>query len=356
MLASPWLDLAKILVSYSTQVSPGDKVLITMREPETLPLVRAVYAEAIRAGALPYVEFQSDYLDGELLTWGSDLLLNQQSEMQVFGMQWADVYIGLRGARNPSEFSNISPDKIATHRRMMGKISALRTQLTRWVIARIPNEASAQLAGISLDEMMAYFFNATLRDWDAEAERYKVYQQRFQSAETIRITGVDTDLSFSTTGRTYVVEDGHINMPGGEIFTAPVDDSAEGYIFFQDPCMYAGQSIEGIRLHFSAGRVIKASAQRNEALLQEILSMDEGAHRIGEFGVGTNAGMDRLCNDFLLDEKMFGTVHIALGRAYAECGGLNKSDLHWDLIKDLREQGEIYLDGQLAFKNGQYSI
>ncbi len=356
MLKSQWLDLAKILVSFSTRVAPGEKVLITMREQETFPLVQAVYAEVIKAGAFPYVEFQSDFLDRELLSWGNDHLLTRQSELQVYSMQWADVYIGLRGARNPSELSNISPGKISAHRRMMGKISALRTELTRWVLARIPNEASAQLAGISLEEMLTYFFNATLRDWDAEAKRYQDYKDLFEGAEIVRITGVDTDLAFSTKGRTYVIEDGHINMPGGEIFTAPVEDSAEGHIYFHNPCTYAGQSIEGINLQFAGGCVVKASAERNEALLQELLRMDEGAQRIGEFGIGTNAGMDRLCNDFLLDEKMFGTAHIALGRAYKECGGMNKSDLHWDLIKDLREQGEIHLDGQPIFKNGKYTI
>lgn len=354
MYSSRWQELAKILVSYSTKVSPGEKVLITMRERESLPLVQAVYAEVIRAGAIPYVEFQSDYLDRELLNWGSDEMLNQNSEMQEFGMGWADVYIGLRGARNPHEFAGISAQRIAAFRRMMGKISALRTEQTRWVLTRIPNESSAQLAGISLEEMMTYFFNSTLRDWYKESERYKAYRELFQSAENVRITGLDTDLYFSTKGRTYVIEDGHINMPGGEIFTAPIEESTEGHIFFDKPCMYAGQFIEGIRLQFSQGRVEMASAQRNEDLLLSILDMDEGAQRIGEFGVGTNSGMDRFCYDFLLDEKMFGTVHIAMGRAYSECGGLNKSDLHWDLIKDLREQGQIYLDGQLIFKNGSF--
>jgi aminopeptidase len=325
-----------------------------MRERESLPLVQAVYAEIIRAGARPYVEFQSDYLDRELLNRGSDELLNQNSEMQEFGMEWADVYIGLRGARNPFEFSGVSAQRIAAFRRMMGKISALRTEQTRWVLARIPNETSAQLAGISLEEMMTYYFNSTLRNWPAESERYKAYKKIFQSAEDVRITGLDTDLYFSTKGRTYIIEDGRINMPGGEIFTAPIEASAEGYIFFDKPCMYAGQFIEGIRLQFSQGQVESASAQKNEDLLLRVLDMDEGAKRIGEFGVGTNSGMDRFCNDFLLDEKMFGTVHIALGRAYSECGGLNKSDLHWDLIKDLRKEGQIYLNGQLVFQNGAF--
>lgn len=145
-------------------------------------------------------------------------------------------------------------------------------------------------------------------------------------------------------------------MPDGEIFTAPVDDSAEGVVYFEFPGVYVGQLIEGIQLEFSKGKVVKASAKTNENLLQDLVNMDEGASRIGEFGVGINFGIDRFCYDILYDEKIGGTVHLALGRAYKECGGYNHSALHWDIVKDLRKEGQILLDGKVVLENGKFLI
>ena len=351
-----WDQLADILVNYSTGIRSREKVLITMVEVETLPLARAVYAQAIRAGALPQIEFQSAYLERDLMLYGSPEQLDWVPEMQAHGMEWADVYIGLRGARNPHEFHDIAPEKISAHKRAMGKVSAMRNELTRWVLVRVPNESFAQQAQMSLDEMMAFFFGATVRDWSQEAVRYREIQQVFQAAGQVCVVGAGTDLRFSTQGRLYEVADGHVNMPDGEIFTAPVDDSAEGEIMFEFPGVYAGQLVEGIRLEFARGEVVKASASTNEKLLWELLNMDAGARRIGEFGVGTNFGIQRFCYDILYDEKIGGTVHIALGRAYAECGGVNQSALHWDIIKDLRQQGEIYVDGRRVFESGKFLI
>jgi aminopeptidase len=356
MMDPRWNQLAEILVNYSTRTRPGERVLITMLEADTLPLARAVYAQAVRAGALPHVEFQSAYLERDLMLYGSQEQLDWVPEMQARGMEWADVYIGLRGARNPHEFSGLTPEKLSAHKRAMGKVSAMRNELTRWVLVRVPNETFAQQAQTSLDDMMAFFFNATLRDWAQEAVRYREIHQVFQAATEVRIVGAGTDLRFSTRGRLYEVADGHLNMPDGEIFTAPVDDSAAGIITFEFPGVYAGQLVDGICLEFAGGEVVKASARTNEPLLRELLAMDDGARRIGEFGVGTNFGIQRFCYDILYDEKIGGTVHLALGRAYAECGGVNQSALHWDIIKDLRQQGQVYLDGRLALENGNFLI
>ena len=249
-----WDQLGDILVNYSTGVTPGDKVLITMMEIETLPLVRAVYSQAVQAGGLPQVEFQSAYLDRELMLHGTAAQLDQVPAWQAYGMEWADVYIGLRGAHNPHEFEGIRTEKIAARKKVLGEIARLRTDRTRWVLVRVPNASFAQQAGVNLDRIMALFFNATLRDWDVESRAYQKLQMLFQTAEIVRIRGEGTDLRFSTKGRVYAVEDGHINMPGGEIYTAPVDDSAEGEIFFETPGVYAGQLIHGIRLAFSEER------------------------------------------------------------------------------------------------------
>jgi aminopeptidase len=348
-----WNQLADILVNYSTQVKPGERVLITMLEVETFPLVRALYSEAIKAGGFPYVEFQSAYLERDLMLYGNQEQLDWVPEMQSYGMDWASVYIGVRGARNLHEFSGIPSEKITSHRRSLGKVSSLRNK-TRWTLIRVPNESFAQQAGMSMDEMTDFFFRATLRDWSLETERYHKIYEVFQAAEQVRIIGQDTDLRFSTKGRKYVIANGKLNMPDGEIFTSPVDDSAEGRIYFEFPGVYAGQLVEGIRLEFSKGKIVNARAESNEELLEKLIEMDEGANRLGEFGVGTNIGIDRFCYDILYDEKIGGTIHLALGRAFSECNGINHSALHWDIIKDLRQQGQIYLDEKKVFENGRF--
>ena len=356
-MADPrWGQLAEILVNYSTGIKTGEKVLITMMEETTFPLTRAVYAEVIKAGGLPQVEFQSVLFERDLMLLGSQDQLDWVPELNSYGMEWADVYIGLRGARNPFEFSGVPPANLTAHKKAMGIVSGMRNELTRWALVRVPNESFAQQAEMSHDGMMDFFFEATLRDWEKEAEWYREVNQVFQAAKTVRIVGQETDLSFSTEGRFYEVADGHLNMPDGEIFTAPVDDSAEGQIYFEFPGVYFGERVPGIRLTFSKGQVVEASAEGNEELLKNLIEMDEGSSRIGEFGVGINYGIDRFTYDILFDEKIGGTIHIALGRAYTECGGVNQSALHWDIIKDLRQEGQIYLDGELVFEKGKYKF
>lgn len=349
-----WNQLGDILVNYSTRIQAGERLLITMMEADTLPLTVAVYEQAIKAGALPQIQFTSAYLERSLMTFGSADQIDWVPELERYGMEWADAYIGLRGARNPNEFAEVPADRLAAHKRAMGVVSGLRNEHTRWVLIRVPNESFAQQAGMSLQAMMDFFFSATLRDWAEEARRYAAIRDRFQAAATVRIVGEGTDLTLSTEGRTYEVGDGRINMPDGEIYTAPVDDSAEGVITFEFPGIYAGQTISGIQLEFRQGRVVNASAQSGEPFLKQILELDEGASRLGEFGVGVNFGIDRFVGDILYDEKIGGTIHLALGRAYPECGGVNQSALHWDIVKDLRQSGRIELDGQLVFENGTF--
>jgi len=353
MVGSKWDEVADILVNYSTKVQPGDNILITMMEIETFPLVVAVFKEAVKAGGHPHVEFQSAYIDRALLKHGTLEQAGIVPEMHAAGMKWADVYIGLRGASNPYELSDIPADLLAARKKAMGKVSSMRIEHTRWVLSRIPNVTLAQQAKMSTDEIMAFYFNATIKDWEKESECYREIQKVFQSGEKVHILGKETDLQFSTKGRKYVIGSGMHNIPDGEVFTAPVDDSLEGKIFFEFPGVYAGTFIKNIRLEFMEGKITKATADENEDLLLNIIDM-EGADRIGEFGIGTNFGIDRFVGDLLFDEKIGGTIHLALGWAYESCKGVNKSSIHWDIVKDLRQEGEIYLDGDLVFRNGKF--
>ena len=356
MFDERWNELADILINYSTKTKKDEKVFITMMETDTLPLLIQVYSHAVKAGALPQVEFVSSYLEKELMLHGTMEQLDWIPGIQAYGMEWADVYVGLRGFRNPYEFSGIKSDHVTAHKRALGKTSGMRNDMTRWVLVRVPNEAFAQQAKTSHENMLDFFFDATLRDWQAEVKRYSEICDVFQEAEKVQIKGVDTNIQFSTEGRIYLIGDGTHNMPDGEIYTAPVDDSAEGHIYFEFPGVYSGQLVEGIRLEFSEGKVVNAAAEKNEDLLQKILETDAGAKRLGEFGVGTNFGIDRFSYDILYDEKIGGTIHLALGRAYAENKGVNESALHWDIVKDLREEGEIFLDGEKVFEEGNFLI
>jgi aminopeptidase len=220
---------------------------------------------------------------------------------------------------------------------------------------RVPSDALAQQAGVGPDEMMGLFFDATLRDWEAESRRYNEVRALFDGVSTIRIEGPGTDLRLDTRGRRFLVEDGHINMPGGELYSSPLETSAEGTISFDLPGAFAGQSVPGIVLRFDGGKVVSASASANQALLTSLLAMDPGASLVGEIGLGLNAGLDRFCGDPLLDEKILGTVHIALGRSYPACGGLNHSALHWDLVKDLRREGRLWADGRIVLERGAFA-
>jgi len=201
-----------------------------------------------------------------------------------------------------------------------------------------------------------FFYGAVLRDWDAEGERMRGYCDRFDAADEVRIVGVETDLRLSLKGRQGEVDDGHVNLPGGEFFFSPIEDSAEGTILLDVPSELDGAPVSGIRLTFRNGRVEEASAEEGEDELLAAVDMDAGARRIGELGIGCNAGITKPMRNILYDEKMAGTIHLALGASYPKVGGTNVSSLHWDLIKDLRTDGRIELDGVVVQENGTWLI
>lgn len=349
-----WTAVADLLVTWSTNVQPGERVLITMVEPETYALACAVHASVIAAGGIPHVEFQAARLERDLLALGSPAQAGRVPEMHRTAMAWADVSIALRGATAPDELEGASTESIAARRRAMGIVSALRTRTTRWVIVRVPGESLAAQAGMSLAALTSLFFEATLRDWEAEAREYRRAVERFDGAKEVRIVGRGTDLRLSIEGRKWMIEDGHVNIPGGEIYTSPVETSVEGQIAFEHAAVFAGRSIAGIKLRFEAGIVVDAHADSNEDLLADLLGIDAGSRRVGELGFGMNPAITELSGDSLLDEKVAGTVHVAIGRSYEECGGLNRSALHWDIVKDLRADGHVLVDGRPMFVGGRF--
>jgi aminopeptidase len=214
---------------------------------------------------------------------------------------------------------------------------------------------------MSLEAFADFVFEATfsdradpIREWEKLGERQKTIVARLCGADTMRIVGGETDLRLSVKGRPFTSCDGRINMPCGEVFAAPIEHSADGKIFFDVPSCWSGREISGIRIVFRRGRVVEASAEKNGKFLSTLIATDAGASRIGELAIGTNFRIRRFTKNILFDEKVGGTVHLALGNAYPESGGKNKSAIHWDMIKDLRKDGAVYVDGRPLLKNGKF--
>ncbi len=217
-----------------------------------------------------------------------------------------------------------------------------------------PCAAYAERAGLTLEAFADVFYAACLRDWDAEGRLMTPVRERLDGAREVRIVGEETDLRFSLEGRTALVDDGHLNVPGGEVFTSPVEESLEGRILLDVPSHSTDGLVERIRLRFGRGEVVEASAETGEPALLRALATDEGARRVGEFGIGCNRGIARPMRNVLFDEKMAGTVHLALGAGFPQLGGRNESALHWDVIKDLRGGGELHCDGTVVQRDGEW--
>lgn len=348
-----WKHLGEILVNYSTKVKPGERVMIAMIEIETWPLAHAVYEACIQSGAYPQIQLLSETLRRSVLEFGNDEQINRAPEIEMYGMEWADVYIGLRGAHNLYELQDISADKLASNQNAMGLVSTARWQKTRWCLIRVPNEAFAQQAKTSNEAILDMFFDACFIDWETELEKWEHWCRKLEKCRSIRITGKNTDLSFSIEGRKWMPFAGTNNLPDGEIATAPVTSTINGTISFENPGVLGGRLMEDLKLSWENGILIEASSLTEQDFLQSIVGKDDGASLIGEFAIGTNYRIDRFCNDILLDEKIGGTIHIALGRAYPECGGLNESAIHWDIVKDIRTEGAVYADGEKIVGGGK---
>ena len=352
MMDKRWDQLGELLVNYSVAVKPGEKVMIAFVEVETYPLVHSGYKACINAGAFPQIQFLSENLNRQLLLSGSPEQICWTPEIEAYGMEWADVYFGLRGANNPDVFWDIPGEKLAMLRAAMGKLSTLRWEKTRWCLLRVPNASLAQQAGVDEATFTDMFFKACFLDWPAVRKKWQQWADQLNQCKHIHILGKGTDLQFSVEGRSWDVADGRINMPDGEIATAPVESTIDGSIYFDLPGVLGGRLMHDIQLRWEKGELVEATSSSHQDFLQAVIQTDHGASLIGEFAFGTNPEVKHFCKDILLDEKIGGTIHIALGRAYPNVGGINKSAIHWDIIKDMRKEGEVYMDGQLIFKNG----
>jgi aminopeptidase len=343
-----WAEVGRVLVEHSAQVRPGERVMIAMSEVTSYPLALGVVQACVAAGAYPQVQFLSEEMRQAILARGDDAQLSWVPELESFGMAWADVYIALRGAYDLDVHADIPAERLAVNQAAQGKVSALRWQNTRWSLVRVPNQAFADQAGTTLERVTEMFFDACLLDWDAAATQWRTWADGVSAGRDVHIEAPGTDLRFSVAGRTWIVGDGRTNLPDGELMTAPVTETIDGYITFEHPGVIGGRKMHDLRLAWKAGVLVEATSSTHQDYLASVIGTDHGATLIGEFGIGTNPHVDLFCDDILIDEKINGTVHVALGRAYPQCGGTNESAIHWDIVKDLRAGGVVRIDGRVV--------
>lgn len=348
--------LAEILVDYSTQVQPGEVVLIASTELAQ-PLVEAVYTLILERGAFPRLKLTFSTLQSLFYHQAEDRHLDTLLQIEELEYKNAQVLINIRAPGNLRELTGIDPSRMMRRAKTMQPLQEyLMSGQIRWVLCNYPTAALAQEAEMSLFEYQDFAFEATNIDWGEQRRFQEQVKAVFDAGSEVRLAGPETDLCFSIAGRQGVICAGKHNMPDGEVFYAPREDSLEGYVTYDYPAIYSGQEVDGVRLEFSKGMVVRASATKNQRLLEQVLATDDGARRIGEFGLGTNYGIKRFTKNILFDEKIGGSIHLALGRAYEESGGTNRSAIHWDMIKDLRRGGRIILDGRVVQENGAFDL
>ena len=367
-MADPRLvNLAKLLVGYSVKVKSGDWVLVRGHVISE-PLVTEVVRQVVMAGGHPTIQLTSDGLDEAYMREASEEQLQWVSPANKMLFNEADVLMSIRATANTRSLTGIDPNKeriraVANRDLTETYMRRSASKELRWVGTQFPCQAYAQEADMSLGEYEDFVYGATFADKDDPiAEWQKIHAQQQQiigwllGKKIVTVKSPNADLTLSIEERTFINSDGEHNMPSGEIFTGPVEDSANGWVQFTYPAIRNGREVEGVRLEFKDGKVVKASAKKNQEYLLTQLDSDEGAKYLGEFAIGTNYGIQQFTKSILFDEKIGGTFHMAVGAGYPETGSVNKSSIHWDFICDLKEDSEIRVDGELLYKNGEFQI
>jgi len=358
---------ARVLVDYSLAVQPEQLVVIN-GTPLAAPLIREVYRLVLERGAYPVVQVALPGLAEIFYKTANERQLTFVTPDERIGPEQADALLRILSESNTRALTGIDPARQELAQRARTELR--QTYLERaaegklnWCVTLYPTEAYAQDAEMSLAEYEEFVLQAGFLDRD---DPVAVWQERSREQarliawladkREVHIRAPDTDLRLSIAGRRFVNADGRRNFPDGEIFTGPVEDSVEGTIRFTYPSMVQGRRVEDIRLWFEGGRVVKATAARNEEFLHAMLDTDDGARYVGEFAFGLNRAITRFTGNILFDEKIGGTVHLAIGAGYPETGSRNRSAVHWDMICDLRHHSEVWIDGQLFMKDGEILI
>ena len=360
---------AQILVNHSAEIVPGDRVLIEASTAAE-PLVKAVMAEILDRGGHPHLQLSFPGQEKIFFEHAGDAQLDFTPTFVKLAYDEFESRIRIHSETDLHALANVDPSKQSRRQQAMAPI--LRAQMWRgaeknfkWVTTLFPTEAYAEAAGMSLEAYQNFVYRACFADdetddpvarWSEFKTRQADYIKRIEGHDRVEVRGPNVDLVLSIKGRRFRNSYGRHNMPDGEIYTGPVEDSVNGWVRFTYPAIIQGRMVEGVELTFKKGKVIKATAKKNEDFLLEMLEVDSGAKYVGEWAVGTNFNIDRFTGHILFDEKIGGSFHMALGAGYPETGSVNRSIIHWDMICDMRTDSVIMVDGELVYRNGEFVV
>lgn len=359
--------LADVLVNYSTRVKPGDWVHVEAEVPG-LPLAVEIVAAVVRAGGKVTYNLSSQSILQAFLENASEEQLAQGNPLSLKMISEANVAIFILAPENTRSLKGIDPARLQAYSRGRKEWheAYMRRSATgdlRWTLTNFPTQALAQDADMSLKDYEDFVYGATFVDTEdpvAAWEKIRIDQERLvqwlNGKKEVIIRGSNVDIKMSVDGRRFINSYGDLNMPSGEVYTSPVEDSINGWVKFTYPAIYQGREVDGVYLEFKEGQIVKATAEKDEEFLIKMLDTDEGSRRLGELGIGTNYGIRQFTRDILFDEKIGGTFHLAVGSGFEEAGGKNTSAIHWDLICDARTDTEMLIDGEVFYKNGKILI
>ncbi|PWL75648.1 aminopeptidase [Candidatus Gastranaerophilales bacterium] len=372
-----WDKYAEVLVDYSTNVQKGDLVQIRGTSVYTKDLVKAVYKRVLERGGNPIVRTSIEDLTDTFIKYASDEQLDFVDPITKLEYETVDKFISIGGPMNTKNLAKADMKKLARRGKATKALSELLMKRSAegsasWVIADVPTHALAQEAKMSFDEYSEFLFKSCYLDMDNPVAKLKELNEKqtkwanyLNNVKKLRITGEKTDITFGVEGRKWISCSGLNNYPDGEVFTSPVEDDVNGEIYFDFPQIYRGNEAQGVHLWIENGKIVKAKADKGEDFLIAMLDMDEGSRGIGEIAIGTNDRIQEVTGNILFDEKIGGSIHMAVGASYPEAGGKNVSGLHWDLIKNMKGDetgkenkigGKIYADDVLIYENGKFLI
>ncbi|MGL4485079.1 MAG: aminopeptidase [Anaerovoracaceae bacterium] len=351
-------ELADLLVNYSCKIKKNEKVLISYEGDDCKDLVRKIIQNVYKCGAFPYTEIRDSEITREVLLHCSEEQIKFLNDTQLDQMKGMDAYIAIRGGDNSAELSDVPSDKMTMYSRLMRPVLDYRVNHTKWVVLRYPTPSMAQLASMSQKTFRDFYFNVCTLDYKKMSLAMNSLVELMNKTDKVRITGPETELSFSIKDIPAIKCDGQRNIPDGEVYTAPVRESMNGYITYNTPSEEQGFTYENIRFEVKNGKITRATANNTEKI-NELLDTDESARYFGEFAVGVNPYILHPMKDTLFDEKIAGSFHLTPGASYEDAFNGNKSAIHWDLVMIQRKDyggGEIYFDDILIRKDGIFVI
>lgn len=352
--------LAKILLEHSLNIKPKEHVLITVSGKDAEPLVKAVYIETLKMGAYPMVDGGGEDLSYQFYKNANEWQLSYIPEDVVKAkFDWADAYVRIYAEENNRELAQIPTEKLTARSKLIRPLMDPMIDSNRWVLTFYPTHGMAQEAGMSLDSFTEFYFGSVLVDYKKMERELKTLEKIMDEGKRVHVVGKQTDLWVNIEGRLAQACYGERNIPDGEVFLGPVHTDVEGEVYFDLPTIAYSHEVRGIHLEFRKGKVVNATAEQGQDALDKMLSTDDGARYLGEFAIGANYNIENAMKNTLFDEKIGGTIHMALGRSYKEKrgGGKNESAIHWDIVKDMRLPGSsVTIDDKEVLRDGKLLV